>query len=447
MLGVIGNAELAQAGKTLGGERFIDLDHIKVSDLQAQARHQLAGRRHRTHSHHPRRDCRRRHAENAGARLEPVAFGGLRAREHHRRCPVIDARCIARGHRSRIAGVGLELGKRFERGLRAWMLVLIDNGRTCLAARSLDRHDLLGEIASRNGIAGALLRAQGKGILVRARDLILFRHVLGSLRHGVDAVLRLEQGIDEAPAQRRISDLGAALERLLGLAHDQRSASHGLNAPCDRELGFAATDGARGIADRIESRGAQPVHGHPWHAIRDAGQEQRHAGHVAIVLARLVGAAEHHLIELGPVDVGMALDQGPDRDGGKVIGAHTRERAAIAPDGGAHRIADENLARFAHALILALGRLAMRARRAGMQRAQYAELMFSWGRRLRRISRKAHGPASVCPDRVRRDAGMNRGHCHLLGDGVRLIHREIGNKSGRPLVPDTEACALVASLP
>src|SRR5437588_10277014 len=98
-------------------------------------------------------------------------------------------------------------------------------------------------------------------------------------------------------------------------------------------------------------------------------------------------------------------------------------------------------------LILSSCRLVVRARRAGMQRAQYRELMLGWVRRLLRMGGKAHGPAGVCPDRVRRDAGMNRGHRHLLGDGVRLIHREIGNKSGRPLVPDTEACAVVASIP
>src|SRR5262249_36409003 len=41
VLGVIGNAELAQAGDALRGERLVDLDQIEIADLQAKPRHQL----------------------------------------------------------------------------------------------------------------------------------------------------------------------------------------------------------------------------------------------------------------------------------------------------------------------------------------------------------------------------------------------------------------------
>ena len=128
--------------------------------------------------------------------------------------------------------------------------------------------DLLGEIARRHRLAGALLRAQREGVLVGARDLVLLGHVLAGLRHRVDAVLRLHQRIDEAPAERGVMDFGAALERLLRLAHDQRRARHRFDAAGDGKLGLAAADGARGIADGVEAGGAQPVDGQAGNASR-----------------------------------------------------------------------------------------------------------------------------------------------------------------------------------
>ena len=51
------------------------------------------------------------------------------------------------------------------------------------------------------------------------------------------------------------------------------------------------------------------------------GEQPGHAREVAIVLARLVGAAEDHVVELAPVDVGVAVDQRLDRDRGEIVGA------------------------------------------------------------------------------------------------------------------------------
>ena len=42
VLGIVGDAELAQAGQALRGERFVELDQIEIADLQAEPLHQLA---------------------------------------------------------------------------------------------------------------------------------------------------------------------------------------------------------------------------------------------------------------------------------------------------------------------------------------------------------------------------------------------------------------------
>jgi hypothetical protein len=41
------------------------------------------------------------------------------------------------------------------------------------------------------------------------------------------------------------------------------------------------------------------------HALRQAGQQRGHAGDVAVVLAGLVGAAVDHVVDGGPVQLGL----------------------------------------------------------------------------------------------------------------------------------------------
>ena len=228
------------------------------------------------------------------------------------------------------------------------MLVLVHAHRGGLAARRLDHYDLLGEITGGAGARGALLRAQCERVLVGARDLILLRHVLGGLRHRVHAVLPLDQRVDEAPAERGVANFGTALERLLRLGHHERRARHRFDAAGNGEIDLAAFDGARGVADRIETGGAEPIYCEAGNRVGQSGNEQRHARDVAVVLARLVGAAEHDLVERRPIHVRMALDQRPDRRGGEIVGAHLGERAAVAADRGAHRIAEEDVADLGH---------------------------------------------------------------------------------------------------
>ena len=62
--------------------------------------------------------------------------------------------------------------------------------------------------------------------------------------------------------------------------------------PAIISVGIARPDSAGGGADRVKARAAEPVDRRARHLGRQPGQQQRHAGDVAVVLARLVGAAE-----------------------------------------------------------------------------------------------------------------------------------------------------------
>ena len=226
------------------------------------------------------------------------------------------------------------------------MLIGVDLDGLALAAGNFDRDDFLGEVTGGDRLAGALLRADGKGVLIGARYLEIRRHVLAGLRHGVDAVLLLHQRVDEAPADGGVEDFGMAREGFLRLALHEGRPRHRFDATGNGKFHFAGTDGAGGGADRLQARGAEPVQGDAGNALRQTRQEQRHARDIAVVLTGLVGAAVKDFFELVPIDLRVARHQCLDRHGGEIVGAHLGERTAKAADRSANGIAEIYVAHF-----------------------------------------------------------------------------------------------------
>src|SRR5580704_6740029 len=129
VLGIVGDAELAQHRKTLRGESLVQFDQIEIADLQSKLVHQLAGRRHRADAHDPRRHRGGRHAEDASAWRETVFLHRLLARQNNCRCAVVDARGVAGGHGAGLAHDRSELLQSLDSGIRPRMLVRCDDGR------------------------------------------------------------------------------------------------------------------------------------------------------------------------------------------------------------------------------------------------------------------------------------------------------------------------------
>lgn len=61
--------------------------------------------------------------------------------------------------------------------------------------------------------------------------------------------------------------------------------------------------------------------------------QQAHPRHVAIVLSRLIRAAIENLIDRGRVELGIALNQGPDRQRAQIVCAYGGQAAAKRPMG------------------------------------------------------------------------------------------------------------------
>ena len=290
------------------------------------------------------------------ARREAVLlYCGFRGDDQRGRA-VVDAGRVAGGHRSIFSERRLQLGELLDRGVGARVFIMIDQHRAFLAAGRLNRHDLGGEIAVAFRLAGAHLRAECKCVLIGTADLEFLRHVLSRFRHGIDAVLALHQRIDETPADCRVENLDLARKGGVGLALDEGRARHRFDAASNGEVHLAGLDSARGGADRLHARCTKTVKRHARHAVGQPRQEQRHARDVAVVLAGLVGAAEEHVVELFPVDMGVALPQRADRHRGEVVGAHIGERAAEAADRRARRVADEDFTHVCHHAASAVAR-------------------------------------------------------------------------------------------
>jgi hypothetical protein len=114
----------------------------------------------------------------------------------------------------------------------------------------------------------------------------------------------------------------------------------------DHEIRFARTDRACGIADGIEAGAAQAVDGGGWNRGGQAGEQGGHASDIAIVLPRLIGAAQHDFVDPIAADRWEALAQLRDDMRREIVRPDLCQRTAIAPDRRAHTIDDEC---FAHA--------------------------------------------------------------------------------------------------
>ena len=102
-----------------------------------------------------------------------------------------------------------------------------------------------------------------------------------------------------------------------------------------------ALDGARGGAHRVHARAAQAVDGGAGHA-RSAGRR------AATPCVRRCGCprrpgwrSRRSRRHRSPVDLRVARHQRLQRDRAKVVGAHRRQRAAVAADRRANGVADE----------------------------------------------------------------------------------------------------------
>src|SRR5690606_23949643 len=100
-----------------------------------------------------------------------------------------------------------------------------------------------------------------------------------------------------------------------------------------------AANGPRCLVYGVQTAGAKAVHGHPADRVGQAGQQRAHAGHIAVVLAGLIGTAEIDFFNYRRIDTRPG-DQFLDYERGQIIRPRVRQRTAVAADCRPHTVDD-----------------------------------------------------------------------------------------------------------
>ncbi len=220
------------------------------------------------------------------------------------------------------------------------MFVAGDHDRVAPSLRDRHGDQLAVEPAGQDRGRDPPLAFPGERVLTFARDRPVVSHALCRLAQAHHRVARIELRVDEAPAERRVHQLvGPTLEGALRLEHHVGRAAHRLHAAGDEDVAVADRDRVRCGADRLHARATEPVDGQPGDLHRQPGDQQRHTGHVAVVLAGLVRAAQDHVLDTGRVHT-RPVHERPDDERGQVVRADGGERPPVASDRRADRIDD-----------------------------------------------------------------------------------------------------------
>ncbi len=226
MLRVFVHTELPERRHCLRGKRFVEFDNIDLINLQACLRQRLARSWDRTDTHDPRFHAGGGPGDHPGEWFETMRLAGRFAGKQQRTGPVVDARCVTRRDRAVRPYDGSQFLEPRQRRSGARMLVARDPQFFASTLQDGDRHDLFAEAACFYRRLRPLLASEGKGILIEAADTKIRGHILGGLRHGIDAILCFEFRVDEAPAEGRIVDFGIAAECCCLFGQHERCPGH-----------------------------------------------------------------------------------------------------------------------------------------------------------------------------------------------------------------------------
>ncbi len=376
--------EVLVDGAGLRGKRLIGLDQVEIGDIPTRLLERRARGRDRAGPHDRRVDARVRPGDDAGERRLAALgrFAGLH--QHQGRGAVVDARGIAGGHAAVLGEGRPQLGDRLEGGAVLGIFVGIDHD-IALARLHRNGRDLVLEFSRLLGRLGLVLRCNGELVLLRARDLILLRNILGGVAHVV-TVERIPQAIhthldvykrqvlagDGEPVLILAGDLPARGDVLGGVAHviavegvpqavldhgvdhveiahfdtcaqmgAVRGLAHGLLAAGDHDLGIAIEDRLVAERDRPQPGAAELVHA-PRRALdRDARGDRRLARRVLPLPCR-EDLAEDHFRDLATLDA-SALERLFDGRLAQFVGRQVRERAVEGPDRRAGRADDDDI--------------------------------------------------------------------------------------------------------
>ena len=249
------DAQAFQAGEHLHRERFVNLDHIHVLDAESDARHRLLRGRHRAYAHDARQHAGRGARDHPYHRLHAGLLAHAEGAHHQRRRAVVYARSIAGGDHPALIQ-RLHRGERGQVALRTRVLVLAHHHGITLLLRDAVRRDLAVEELVALGCGVFRLRRGREAVGLLARDAVLFRQIVGGLRHLLVAVQFHQLRVGKTRADGAVEQAHVAAEGAIDLVQHERGAAHALHATGNEHLAFAGGDRVRRVRHRAQAAGA-----------------------------------------------------------------------------------------------------------------------------------------------------------------------------------------------
>ena len=248
----------------------------------------LSGGRYRAESHAARVYAGYGGAHDARDGLPAQLPRHLRRRDGDRSRAVVDAA----GGSCRHGAVPLKRRRQAGQALQGDV-----GARRLVAGHRRDRHELVLEHARAERRLRPSLALHRELLLLPPSDPPGRRDPFGGHAEG-NRPVGGEVGIGEPPADGTVGHgRSRAIPRLRRLEHDVGRPCHALHAAREDQRGLVGPDRVGGARHGLKTRAAESIHRLARHLHREAGEQQRHSGHVPVVLARLIGAAEDDVVD------------------------------------------------------------------------------------------------------------------------------------------------------
>ena len=193
--------------------------------------------------------------------------------------------------------------------------------------------ELVVETPGLRGGGPPLLRAQCESVLLLARDLPAFGHVLPRLAHGLERQHLFQFRVRKPPAERRVPHgLVATRKRVLRLGEHERGSAHRLHAARDEQVAVAGRNRVTRGDDGGEAGRAQPIHRDAGDALRQTREQHGHARDVAVVFPCLVRTSQDHVSDVRRINRRIATQDLGDCMGREIIRAHVAQTAREVSD-------------------------------------------------------------------------------------------------------------------
>src|SRR5690554_8083683 len=285
-------AKLAADGHGLGGEGFVGFDHVQVCHRQTGVLQNLANRRNRAYAHHFRIYAGKGIAYQPGAGFQATLFGFRGTGQYHGCSTVVQAGGIARSHTAVFLERRFEAGQTFNRGARAYVLVLIEHD---FLAALLDghRHDLAIEITLLDSVGGPAVTLGGEGIQIFPGQPLISGDALGGHAH-VSTAKRIAQNTQGQVYRTAI----AHAQAFANVRQQVSTLAHGFGTTSQRHAAVAHHNQLGRADHRLHGRATQAVYVERRRAFLHTHIQGNVPGQVSVLGAGGDDVAEYRMVDI-----------------------------------------------------------------------------------------------------------------------------------------------------